>query len=293
MQRPTCTGLRVRSPSDAQVIFHAVSLNVLPMVARRLDMEERRAIVSGCVFVWEERGPNAEATGLGIERWTDGIRWGPSRVRDEFLFYHEKDPEPSDLDMTSDSDTTSPPRASTSRGFFRDNLVKQTYSVFVDTPRGRRKWHLIAYFTQDSLDYLRSIDDFPELASLPVPPGKYKSARSAKGRPRDSHHAFDRRQSPLGTYNSHPHPQYAPYTPSGVSEASTYRQGPHPTAKQTETRDDRPNDPNLGDRTQSRLAAPPKLAEVLAPLAYLQNIPPPRRHPLDEKALMSFTPGLT
>jgi hypothetical protein len=34
------------------------------MVARRLDTEERRAINSGCVFVWEERGANAEATGV-------------------------------------------------------------------------------------------------------------------------------------------------------------------------------------------------------------------------------------
>ena len=66
MQRPTCSGLRVRSPADAQVIFHAVSLNILPMVSRRLDTEERRAISSGCVFVWEERGPNAEATGVSI-----------------------------------------------------------------------------------------------------------------------------------------------------------------------------------------------------------------------------------
>lgn len=24
----------------------------------------------------------------------------------------------------------------------RSSLVKQTYSVFVETPRGRRKWHL-------------------------------------------------------------------------------------------------------------------------------------------------------
>lgn len=66
MQRPTCTRLRVRSPLDAQTIFHAVSLGILPMVARRLDTEERRAIHSGCVFVWEERGANAEATGVAI-----------------------------------------------------------------------------------------------------------------------------------------------------------------------------------------------------------------------------------
>lgn len=66
MQRPTCTGLRVRSPADAHAIFHAVSLNMLPMVSRRLDTEERRTITSGCVFVWEERGSNAEATGVSI-----------------------------------------------------------------------------------------------------------------------------------------------------------------------------------------------------------------------------------
>ena len=82
MQRPTCKRLRVRSPLDAQTIFHAVSLGILPMVARRLDTEERRAIHSGCVFVWEERSVGSDSTSLGIERWTDGIRWGPSRVRD-------------------------------------------------------------------------------------------------------------------------------------------------------------------------------------------------------------------
>ena len=87
MQQPTCTRLRVRyacilaialksrqggiyslpchrSPQDAQVIFHAVAVGVLPMVTRRLDTEERRAIMSGSVFVWEERGPNPEATGV-------------------------------------------------------------------------------------------------------------------------------------------------------------------------------------------------------------------------------------
>ena len=64
MQQPTCTGLRVRSSSDAHLIFHAVFLKLLPMVTRRLDTEERRSISSGCIYVWEERGPNAEATGV-------------------------------------------------------------------------------------------------------------------------------------------------------------------------------------------------------------------------------------
>ncbi|KAF9010619.1 Gti1/Pac2 family-domain-containing protein [Cyathus striatus] len=181
MQRPTCSGLRVRSPSDAHIIFHAVSMGILPIISRRLDTEERRAITSGCVYVWEERGPNAEATGLGIERWTDSIRWGPSRVRDEFLFYHEREQTPVDMDITSDSDTTSPSHTLSGHGPMRQNLIKQTYSVFVDTPRGRRKWHLIAYFTHETLDFLHTIDDFSELATLNVPPGKYRSARTPKG----------------------------------------------------------------------------------------------------------------
>ncbi|KAG6375704.1 hypothetical protein JVT61DRAFT_3279 [Boletus reticuloceps] len=164
MQQPTCTILRVRSPQDAQVIFHAVYVGVLPMVTRRLDTEERRAIASGSVFVWEERGPNPEATGLGIERWTDGKRQVVSQSHNpylpEFLFYQEKDPEPVDVELNSDSDTTLG-SGSRSRNNFRQepvrsSLVKQTYSVYVDTSRGRRKWHLIAYFTADTADDLRT-----------------------------------------------------------------------------------------------------------------------------------------
>ncbi|KAF7792087.1 hypothetical protein EIP86_003117 [Pleurotus ostreatoroseus] len=38
------------------------------MITRRLDAEERRAIVPGNVYIWEERCANAEITGLGMER---------------------------------------------------------------------------------------------------------------------------------------------------------------------------------------------------------------------------------
>ncbi|KAH7924213.1 hypothetical protein BV22DRAFT_1165803 [Leucogyrophana mollusca] len=266
MQHPTCAGLRVRSPQDAQVIFHAVSLGVLPMVRRRLDTEERRSIRSGCVFVWEERGPNAEATGLGIERWTDGKRWGPSRVRDEFLFYHEKDPEPVDVELTSDSDTTCVfiylgPRSDQ----VRVSLVKQTYSVFVETSRGRRKWHLIAYFTHDTLDQLRTVSDLPELSRISVPPGKYRSARHHPTRPtrgpRDDHIYY-----PLS-------PQYAPYpSPPGLHIQPFTRSPVRPFHPPHE-------------------CSNPRNAQALAPLVYLQNLAPPRRHPLDEEALMAFQSG--
>ena len=64
MQRATITGIRIRSPADARVIFHSVYLNILPMVTRRLDTEERSLISSGSVYVWEERGQHAELTGV-------------------------------------------------------------------------------------------------------------------------------------------------------------------------------------------------------------------------------------
>lgn len=33
--------------------------------------------------------------------------------------------------------------------------------------------------------------------------------------------------------------------------------------------------------------------QMLAPLVYLQNLPPPRRHPVDEEILMTLYPSLT
>ena len=69
MQQPSLQNVRIRSTRDALHIFHAVAKNTLPLITRRLDAEERRAITPGNVYVWEERSANSEATGLGMERW--------------------------------------------------------------------------------------------------------------------------------------------------------------------------------------------------------------------------------
>lgn len=61
--------MRIRSANDAHQVFYAVARNILPLIVRRLDVEERRAIVSGNIYVWEERGSTSEAAGLGMERW--------------------------------------------------------------------------------------------------------------------------------------------------------------------------------------------------------------------------------
>ncbi|KAF5344001.1 hypothetical protein D9758_012880 [Tetrapyrgos nigripes] len=282
MQRATCTNLRVRSPSDARVIFHAVLLNVLPMVTRRLDSEERSLISPGSVYVWEERGPNAELTGVGIERWTDGIRWGPSRVREGFLFYHEKQDHHHPF---SDSSYDS---YNSRHGASRSILIKQTYTVFVDTPRGTRKWHLIAYFTEESLDYLQTIDDLPHLASLPVPHGKYKSARSTKGRPESDF-------NPEQEGQEFQRIEYIPYRPKSPTASDRSSQSPPERATESMLRKWIAHgkagrvitaDPNSLHQTSPITSATTHSLEGdLAPLVYLQTVSPPRRYPEDEKTL--------
>ncbi|KAF5355448.1 hypothetical protein D9758_006392 [Tetrapyrgos nigripes] len=176
MQQPTCTNTRIRSTNDAHKIFYAVQLGTLQMVTRRLDADERLALRSGCVYAWEERGPHTEITGLGIERFTEGRRWSPSRVRDEFLFYYEKYTA-QDHDQSvpgSERSDKAPPDW--------DPLVKQTYSVWTETGKGRRKWHLTAYFTQGTVDDLGTVDDIEGVGDLTVPEGTFKSTRVNKSR---------------------------------------------------------------------------------------------------------------
>jgi hypothetical protein len=257
MMQPTCIGLRVRTPQDAHLIFHAVHVGILRMIPRRLDTEERRAIASGCVYVWEERGSNSETTGQqGIERWTDSITWGPSRVRDEFLFYNEKRAISLEADMSvSDSSDTVLHRPLFGRRHLRQPLTKQTYSVYVETQKGRRKWHLIAYFVPETVDQLNTIQDHPVLASLRVPKGMYISARNPKN-------------IRLIPGRRHPRPW-----PTGPDDRSS-EEPPHHGAPQPSP-------------------STPIDSAMLAPLAYLKRLPPPRRHALDEMALMQFSGAIT
>ncbi|THH07881.1 hypothetical protein EW145_g3083 [Phellinidium pouzarii] len=246
MQRPTLSNVRIRSTRDANQIFYAVARNLLPMTVRRLDAEERRAITSGNVYVWEERGVNSEATGMGIERWTDGMRWSPSRVRDEFLFYHQKEMSPdeaaelpptrwarvvnerrTELDAlqpkAANSDTSasdaSPDKIPTQQpSNDQERLIKQTYSVLVTLPEDRqrntsRKWHLTAYFTQATVDSLSTVDKTLSTPQVTVPEGWFRSARAGKSR-RDP-----RQRQIFNPQNSAPDMQ-AEAGPSGSSPAS-------------------------------------------------------------------------
>ncbi|KAF9236366.1 Gti1/Pac2 family-domain-containing protein [Melanogaster broomeanus] len=217
-QKPTRTNIRIRSTRDAHKIFFAVQHRMLPMITRRLDADERLALCSGCVYAWEERGPHTEITGLGIERFTEGRRWSPSRVRDEFLFYYEKYTPPADAGHSGSSDKQ-PPRD-------WDPLVKQTYSVWVDTEKGRRKWHLTAYFTQATVDQLGTIDDIPGVAELVVPEGTFQSTRVNKNRKGDDKGA---RSDVLKAPTSSVTRTYAPFPAAYPAQPSPYS-GPSASA---------------------------------------------------------------
>ncbi|KAI0305327.1 Gti1/Pac2 family-domain-containing protein [Multifurca ochricompacta] len=182
-QQPTLQNARIRTAQDALQVFFAVARNVLTLLTRRLDADERKAIRSGNVYIWEDRSASTvDNGGLTMERWTDGMSWGPSRIREEFLFYYQRDPAQERL--SSGGGRMSFPLQDS------DKLIKQTYSVYVFLPEDRgqditRKWHLTAYFNQRTVDELTPIEDVPNVGRFPVPDGLFKSARATKSKRED------------------------------------------------------------------------------------------------------------
>lgn len=84
MAEPAFRGF-VETTLDALLIFEGCKRGQLGKITRRLqEVEKRRLIVSGAVFVFDE-----EQT--GIKRWTDGLTWSPSRTLGNFLVYRELD----------------------------------------------------------------------------------------------------------------------------------------------------------------------------------------------------------
>ncbi|KLO11747.1 hypothetical protein SCHPADRAFT_905772 [Schizopora paradoxa] len=308
MQPPTCMGIRIRSVQDAHIVFHAVMTGLLPMVTRRLDTEERRAVRSGNVYVWEERGRHTEATGLGIERWTDGIRWSASRVRDEFLLYHERDTgvdiDYGDMDGYGSMDGSASSQLADMRASNR--LVKQTYSVFVNTSQGRRKWHLTAYYVPSSLTQLRTVDDLPQLAAVRPPEGMYTSAKVGKSRALPGSGNSDIHMGAVGMPNQmHQHPPtYAPFPngPPGPLHHHGHHPHPHPLSSPGSSptsplahRQPTWPLPNASHRESNVSSSSRDAARTLPglPSLGLTAAPPVQspyspRHPLDDEALRSL-----
>jgi Gti1/Pac2 family transcription factor len=146
---------------------------------------------------------------------------------------------------------------------------------------------VVAYFTEESLDYLQTIDELPHLASLPVPHGEYKSARSTKGRPESIF-------NPEQEGQEFPRIEYIPWRPKSPSVSDRSSHSPPERATESILRKwivhDKsgrviPTNSNPSQNAAMASAAIQPIEESLAPLVYLQTISPPRRHPEDEKTL--------
>lgn len=288
MQRPTLENVRIRSTRDALHVFHGVARNILPLITRRLDADERRAIVAGNVYVWEERNVSTENIGVGMERWTDGMGWGPSRVRDEFLFYHQKESDMEDDPTNPATPLTlllrkrdAPTRNSRNGSQTEpERLIKQTYSVHVSLPadssRGIvRKWHLTAYFSQERLDSLNTIDTIRGVGDVPVPEGLFRSARASKIRRDASDMVGPNATIRPAASVSNPAPALH-RVPVIHSQTSTHSNMGHPTPSH------RPYSLPPNPMALQAMGAP---SERLVPLEILQNVSPPRRDPVDEEVL--------
>lgn len=103
------------------------------------------------------------------------------------------------------------------RDWSQQALVKQTYSVWVETERGPRKWHLTAYFTQASVDYLDTIDRIPGVGELIVPDGLFRSTRVPKRKPDEQQSAKRTVPSPVKPPPPSTTRTYAPYPPTDNS----------------------------------------------------------------------------
>ncbi|GAA5958351.1 hypothetical protein JCM21900_000884 [Sporobolomyces salmonicolor] len=158
----------VSSAQEAHAILEASKLGLLPRVTRRLTDEERICFVrAGAVFVWEEE----EA---GIRRWTDHIKWSPSRVSGAFLTYSEIP----------------------SRG--EETLIKQSFSS-VD-PSGT-KMHLIAYTNKSTF----TTGNLPSASRDPLIQGMLARRSNAGRDPRQQpamHTASTRSGSPSSSGSS-------------------------------------------------------------------------------------------
>ncbi|KAJ7057826.1 hypothetical protein C8F01DRAFT_1086259 [Mycena amicta] len=308
MQQPTLRNVRIRSTRDAIAVFYGVARNAIPLITRRLDAEERLCITAGTVFVWEENA-NSEASGLGMDGRNGLGSQSGSRCKlnlefnFEFLFYHQKE---SDIGEETVNPVTpwaqmmrkrsnrfpgsfslSPKKAPDSR------LIKQTFSVLVSLPKDRpsgtiRKWHLTAYFNQETLNELDTIDDL-RLLDAPVPEGWFRSARATKAR-RENRGVGDLPEGMLSSPTSdHPLPMPFNSTPAAQTRYRGQVATTPKTAASSPSSIAIPVPLKPTPRHPAFMQSPITSTAGLVPLEYLENTSQKnRRNPTDEQLLRRF-----
>ena len=141
--------------------------------------------------------------------------------------------------------------------------------------------YVVAYFTQETVDTLRTVEQVPSIAALRVPSGRFRSARAVKGRGGGSRLPHDHPvTTPSPPRRGHTPPRYMPYHTSP-------RLSPPP----------KPVLPPLWPSVKYDLAsaAPSgnKFKDTengvqIPPLGFIENTHVPKRCPVDEWALRSF-----
>ncbi|WVF65336.1 hypothetical protein IAT40_000062 [Kwoniella sp. CBS 6097] len=220
----------LKSPADAIHILEAVRLGIVPRVTRRLTGHERAMIRPGTVWVWEEEETN-------MRRWTDGRRWGASRVGGGgFLVY------------TESSESLSPPPSRSESpfphgsGFYPgpssslrpESLIKQTYSTTMTHPvTGKvKKFHVVAYSSKrnpqgDAHNPLPLPHQLPTLSNLKITPGIWPEWENR----RENEYPVRRAGAPGGPGSSFAPPsQSAPATAVSSPNGPPYSVHTPPTA---------------------------------------------------------------
>ncbi|PPQ98748.1 hypothetical protein CVT24_003445 [Panaeolus cyanescens] len=164
---PTLENAYIQTINHAHQLFFAVVQGRLPLVQRRLNLEEMRNIKSGDIYVWEDKimTPNEF---LQVPRWVDAKTWGPSRVQDGFLVYQQRLSANQGLPYSSNKDISTK----------IEPLVKKTYSAYTTlfTTGTRIKLNMIAYFTPSKMQGL-TINNIPGMGDTIIEDGLFQSAR--------------------------------------------------------------------------------------------------------------------
>ena len=176
---------------------------------------------------------------------------------------------------------------------FRSNSRKWHLSpcIFAALPPARANVETTpdAYYTQESFESLRTIDDYPVLASIVVPPNQYVCARNNGARRNVRGGGAPVPPPPTGYGDGHHSP-----APSSSSSTESLLPPPPPLPLMHSYSPDSASPPDMHAEIPPA-AAPPRSGAFavaadrrLAPLEYLQNISPRARNPADDEALRQF-----
>lgn len=140
---------------------------------------------------------------------------------------------------------------------------------------------LDAYWTQETLDRLLTVDDIPELRMLEVPPGTYLCARTNRMREAVSRSARSLFSEGIAIPSPSASPTFAPYPYQRRSDERSPSSPLSPASSVTS---------HSGSRVMRspRICAQGQGGLALAPLEMLEECRRLRRDPTDEGILRSF-----